>query len=79
MVMFTPMRQYKIVFWMITGPLLIPMTLIVILAVINPLWFRQDMLSWTEAFAGKLARYRDETKLVKYYYDKAHLFDKLKA
>jgi hypothetical protein len=75
----SPMLQYRLAFWSITGTMLLPMIVIIILAVINPFWFRSNMINWTERFARKLAEWRDETKLVKYYYDKAHLFDKLKA
>ena len=75
----SPNAQYKIAFWSITGPALIPFIVLVILAVINPLWFRADLINWVERFARRVAEWRDETKLVKHYYDKAHLFDKLKA
>jgi len=75
----SPMMQYKTVFWAITGPLLFPMVVFVILAVINPFWFRTDFINWTEKFARRMAEWRDDTKLVKHYYNKAHLFEKLKA
>jgi hypothetical protein len=73
------MFKYKMAFWSLTAPMMIPMVIIVLLAILNPFWFRNNMLSWTEQFARKLAIWRDETKYVKYYHDKAHLFDTLKA
>lgn len=33
-----------------------------ILAVINPFWFRESMMSWTERTALKFARWRDRIK-----------------
>jgi hypothetical protein len=75
----SPKTQYKLAFWSITGPALIPFIALVLLAIINPFWFRADMINWTEKAARKLAEWRDGTKFVKYYHDKAHLFDTLKA
>jgi hypothetical protein len=75
----SPMTQYKLAFWSITGPLLVPMFFIVLFAIVNPFWFRGDMLRWTESYARKLSIWRDERTFVKHFYDKAHLFDKLKA
>lgn len=75
----SPNVQYKLAFWSITSLALIPVVVLVLFAIINPLWFRSDMIHWSEKFARRLAEWRDETKLVKYYYNKAHLFDTLKA
>lgn len=75
----SPNIQYKLAFWSVTGPALFPFMVLVLLAVINPLWFRTDMINWVERFSRKIAEWRDEKTYVKYFYDKAHLFDKLKA
>lgn len=75
----SPNTQYKLAFWAVTGPTLIPFLVLVIIAVLNPLWFRTDMINWTERLSRKVAEWRDEKTFVKYFYDKAHLFDKLRA
>lgn len=74
----SPMMQYKIAFWSITGPLFPFFLIIVLLGILNPFWFRDDMLSWVERLARKTAEWRDDIKYVKYFHDKAHLFDTLK-
>lgn len=71
--------EYRIVFWSITGLALVPFIMLVIIAIINPFWFRNSFINWTEKFAKRFAEWRDGTKLVKYCYDKAHLFETLKA
>lgn len=75
----SPNIQYKLAFWSVTAPALIPFLVLVLLAIMNPLWFRSDFINWTERFSRKVAEWRDEKTYVKYFYDKAHLFDKLKA
>ena len=75
----SPKLQYKLAFWSITGPFLVPFIALVLLAIINPLWFRADMINWTERLSRKVAEWRDDKTYVKYYYDKFTLFDKLKA
>jgi hypothetical protein len=75
----SPNLQYKLAFWSITGPMLVPFLVLVIIAILNPLWFRADLINYVERLSRKVAEWRDETKFVKYFYDKAHLFDKLKA
>ncbi len=74
----SPMAQYKTVFYFVTFWLAIPMCITLILAIVNPLWFRDDFLRWNERFAAKLAKFRDQLPFVKYLDDKAHLFDKLR-
>jgi len=75
----SPNAQYKLAFWSVTGPTLVPFLVLVLIAILNPLWFRADMINWTERLSRKVAEWRDEKTYVKYFYDKAHLFDKLKA
>ena len=74
-----PMTQYKIAFYFVTFWLAIPFLFVVILAIFNPFWFRESFLRYTETLAGQLSKFRNELPLVKYYHDKAHLFDTLKA
>lgn len=75
----SPNAQYKLAFWSITGIALIPFLFLVVVAILNPLWFRTDLINWTERLSRKVAEWRDEKTYVKYYYDKAHLFETLKA
>lgn len=74
----SPMAKYKIVFYFVTFWLGIPLVFTLILAIFNPFWFRDDFLRWNERFAARLARFRDTLPIVKYYDDKAHLFDIIK-
>jgi hypothetical protein len=74
----SPMAKYKTVFYIVTFFLSWPLIITLILAIINPFWFRDDFLRWNERFAAKLARFRDSISFVKYLDDKAHLFDKLR-
>lgn len=75
----SPKTQYKLAFWSVTGPALIPFIALVLLAIINPLWFRADMINYVERLSRKVAEWRDEKTFVKYYYNKFTLFEKLKA
>ena len=75
----SPKLQYKLAFWSITGPTLVPFLVLVLVAILNPLWFRADLINYVERLSRKVAEWRDEKTYVKYYYDKFTLFDKLKA
>ena len=75
----SPKLQYKLAFWSITGPTLIPFLALVLVAILNPLWFRADLINYVERLSRKVAVWRDEKTYVKRYYDKFTLFDKLKA
>ena len=74
----SPMLKYRLAFWSITLPLVLPFSILVILAILNPFWFRDSMLRWIEKFAGQLGKWRDNISYVKNSYDKAHLFDTIK-
>jgi hypothetical protein len=74
----SPMRKYKIVFYFMTFWCALPLLVTLLLAIVNPFWFRDDFLRWNERFAARLAKWRDQIPLVKYLDDKAHLFDKLR-
>lgn len=75
----SPKLQYKLAFWSITAPMLVPFVALVIVAILNPLWFRADLINYTERLSRKVAEWRDEKTYVKHYYNKFTLFDKLKA
>ena len=75
----SPMTKYKIVFYFVTFWLAWPLIFTLLLAIFNPFWFRDDFLRWNERFAARLARFRDNIPFVKYYDDKAHLFDMIKG
>ena len=75
----SPMAKYKTVFYFVTFWLSLPLIVTLILAIVNPFWFRDDFLRWNERFAAKLAKWRDQLPFVKYYDDKAHLFDMIKG
>ena len=75
----SPMAKYKIVFYFVTFWFSIPLLITLILAIINPFWFRDNFLRWNERFAAKLAKVRDNIPFVKYFDDKAHLFDLIKG
>ncbi len=48
--------------YVFTYTIFIPMIVLVILAVINPLWFREGFMRWLEQFVNKIARFRDKIK-----------------
>ena len=73
-----PMEKYKIVFYFVTFWLALPLVVTLILAIVNPFWFRDDFLRWNERFAAKLAKWRDNIPFVKYLDDKANLFNTLR-
>ena len=56
----SPKLKYTLAFWSITGPVLVPFLGLVLIAVVNPLWFRSEMLNWVERFARTLGEWRDE-------------------
>lgn len=50
----------------VVGVCLIPVLLLLIIAIINPFWFRDDFFAWAEKFVYKLARWRDYRKYAIY-------------
>lgn len=75
----SPMAKYKTVFYIVTFFCALPLLVTLLLAVVNPFWFRDDFLRWNERFAAKLAKWRDQIKFVKYLDDKANLFNMIKG
>jgi len=78
MIKISPMTKYKSIFYFVTLFLAVPLLITLILAIFNPFWFRDSFLRWNERFAGKLAQWRDNLRIVKYYDNKAHLFDMIR-
>ena len=48
--------------YVFTYTIFIPMIVLVVLAVINPFWFREPFMRWIETTTNKIARYRDRIK-----------------
>lgn len=51
-------RCWKLIYWTATGILMIPGTIYVGLAIINPYWFREKMLDSTEMLLNYLSNIR---------------------
>lgn len=45
---------------------ILPVLALLIIAIINPFWFRDDLFGWVEQFTHKLARWRDYRKYAIY-------------
>lgn len=43
----------------VTLPLLLPVALVLLVAIINPLWFRNDFFNWIERKVNQIARWRN--------------------
>lgn len=48
--------------WLVVGVVIIPAAVVVLLAMVNPFWFRSSMLSWCERTVNRIARWRDRMK-----------------
>jgi hypothetical protein len=48
--------------WMFVGLCIVPVALALLLAVINPFWFRDSMFSWVERGVNRLSRWRNYKK-----------------
>ena len=55
----SPMAKYKIVFYFVTFWLSLPLVVTLILAIFNPLWFRDGFFRWAEHSVNRLARWRN--------------------
>lgn len=42
-----------------TYVILIPVAILILIAVINPLWFRDDFFRWVESSVNKIAQWRN--------------------
>jgi len=50
------------VHWAVVAVVVLPVFAIVILAMVNPFWFRSGMLNWVERTVTQIARWRDRLK-----------------
>lgn len=48
--------------FVLTGVILVPAVIILVLILINPFWFRSSAMDWYERSIRKLARWRDKLK-----------------
>ena len=48
--------------WLIVAVAIVPVLLALIIAIINPFWFRNSMFSWIETSVNKLSRWRNYKK-----------------
>jgi hypothetical protein len=48
--------------YLFTYSILIFIVAVIIIAVINPFWFREDFMRWCESSTHKIARWRDKIK-----------------
>jgi hypothetical protein len=63
--------------WALTMLGMLYVTPIMLVAVVNPLWFRESMLTWTMSHAESVVRWR--AHVLKPVIDKYLLFETLKA
>lgn len=48
--------------WAIVGLLIVPVITVLLVAVINPFWFRNAMFEWVERRVNQLSRWRNYQK-----------------
>ena len=48
--------------WVFVAICIVPVALALIIAIINPFWFRDDMFRWIESGVNKLSRWRNYKK-----------------
>jgi hypothetical protein len=48
--------------WIVVALLIVPVFVALLIAIINPLWFRDDMFRWVENGVNKLSRWRNYKK-----------------
>ena len=48
--------------WFIVGLLIVPVITVLLVAVINPFWFRNAMFEWVERRVNQLSRWRNYQK-----------------
>jgi len=57
---------------------IVPVFCLTIMAMLNPLWFRQDMFHWIERLVNRIARWRDRVKYRAYLGYDPTVWDALK-
>lgn len=48
--------------WLIVVLFIVPVTLALIIAIINPFWFRDSLFNWIERGVNRLSRWRNYNK-----------------
>lgn len=48
--------------WIVVAVLIVPVFTALLIAIINPFWFRDDMFRWVESAVNKLSRWRNYQK-----------------
>ena len=74
----SPKVKFTCVFWFVTIPIIPFVLLLVLIAILNP-FYRQDFLQYIEETVYRVTNWRNAIPIVKYYREKATLFDMLKA
>ena len=52
--------------WLVVVVFIVPVALALLIAVINPFWFRDSMFNWIERGVNRLSRWRNYTKYYLY-------------
>ena len=48
--------------WLVVSVLIVPVAVVLLIAILNPLWFRDDMFRWVEGSVNRLSRWRNYKK-----------------
>ena len=48
--------------WCFVAVAFVPVVFLLIIAILNPFWFRDDFFSWAEGFIGRVSRWRNYQK-----------------
>lgn len=48
--------------WVFVAIAVVPVFLALLIAIINPFWFRSDMFNWIESVVNKISRWRNYKK-----------------
>lgn len=48
--------------WLVVSVCIVPVLVVLIVAIINPLWFRSSMFDWIERGVNRLSRWRNYKK-----------------
>lgn len=48
--------------WLIVAVAIVPALVLILIAILNPFWFRDDFFAWAERVIGKLSHWRNYQK-----------------
>jgi hypothetical protein len=48
--------------WLTVAVVILPLALVMIMAILNPLWFRDSMFNWAERQVNQFTRWRNNVK-----------------